>query len=202
MHSYDVKPRIVGPVTVKRERSFRETLSGEDSKTLHETLEDAILFYSPRFLHLSEEGVVLHGGIGLYNPRRLEFIDGCGDTIPSSIVMEKVLEAVAALPKTGLGRWLASRKVPDHRFRRAPVPYTRKRRGGSHYFRSFSTFQECREAVSLEFDEDATEAGVRVRAKRNCRNLPNSWDDYGRGDYAHRSWKRQRRTRWRETGGG
>lgn len=38
---------------------------------------------------------------------------------------------------------------------------------------------------------------VRVRAKRNTANLPNSWDDIARSDYTNRSWKRHRKTQYK-----
>ena len=36
-----------------------------------------------------------------------------------------------------------------------------------------------------------------VRAKRSPANLPNSWDDIPKSSAGDRSWKRQRKTRWR-----
>ncbi len=35
------------------------------------------------------------------------------------------------------------------------------------------------------------------RAKRSPHNLVNAWDDIGRSDATHRSWKRHRKTQWK-----
>ena len=40
--------------------------------------------------------------------------------------------------------------------------------------------------------------GVRIRARRNSSNLPNTWDDVHRRDYRNRSWKRHRKTQYKE----
>jgi hypothetical protein len=38
---------------------------------------------------------------------------------------------------------------------------------------------------------------VKIRCKRNLRNLPNPWDDYPRSDIRDRkNWKSQRKTQW------
>ena len=39
------------------------------------------------------------------------------------------------------------------------------------YLRSPKTTQECRK------EQDSLENGIKVRPKRNRRNLPNAWDD-------------------------
>ena len=38
---------------------------------------------------------------------------------------------------------------------------------------------------------------VRLRAKRNQTNLPNTYDDPMRDDWRHRSWKRHRKTQYK-----
>lgn len=45
--------------------------------------------------------------------------------------------------------------------------------------------------------EEARAQGVKVRAARNERNLPNSYDDLGRHPYTHRSWKKYRGRQWK-----
>lgn len=39
---------------------------------------------------------------------------------------------------------------------------------------------------------------IKVRARRNSRNLVDAWDDIFVSTYGHRSWKRHRRTRWKQ----
>ena len=56
------------------------------------------------------------------------------------------------------------------------------------YFRHPKTTNERR--ASFEAAD-----GVKIRAKRRGRNLPNDWDD--KPARRQRSWKRHRRTRWK-----
>lgn len=43
---------------------------------------------------------------------------------------------------------------------------------------------------------DVEEYEIRVRGRRSAKVLPDSWDD-PHGYYAHRSWKRYRKTQWK-----
>lgn len=45
---------------------------------------------------------------------------------------------------------------------------------------------------------DDEEFAPKIRARRNARNLPDSWDDYVRRDVDDRNWKRHRRHQWKE----
>jgi len=48
--------------------------------------------------------------------------------------------------------------------------------------------------------EAATAQGVKVRARRNPRNLPNSYDDKPRSrSYSANNWKRHRKNQYRAT---
>lgn len=38
---------------------------------------------------------------------------------------------------------------------------------------------------------------IRLRGKRNLTNLPEAWDDIGRSDWRHHSWKRHRKTQYK-----
>lgn len=71
-----------------------------------------------------------------------------------------------------------------------PVPGIGRPRGG-HYFRHIRTTQARRQAQRME------EGEVAPRARRNLRNLPNAWDDFGVAAREDRSWKRHRRTQWK-----
>lgn len=59
------------------------------------------------------------------------------------------------------------------------------------YFRSPQTTNEQRQA-----DGHRSE-GIRIRAARRSVNLPDNWDDVYRSTLRDRSWKRNRRLKWR-----
>lgn len=71
-----------------------------------------------------------------------------------------------------------------------PVPGISKR-GRGFYHRRIHTMPERR--MASVFDEN--EPGP--RASRNSGNLPNSWDDLTRSDYAAKNWKTYRKTQWK-----
>ena len=82
-----------------------------------------------------------------------------------------------------------------YEYRRDPVPFTRCRRGahyGNRYLKKPHTMQEAR----FNFlDEDSN--GVKLRASRCYRNLPNHYDDRVRADIDIKNWKRFRRTQYK-----
>lgn len=119
-------------------------------------------------------------------PASVRFVDRFGLPVP----VWRVAVALQSMPERAR-QW---RRFP-HAFRGGPVPHTRCRRGGNGWFRDFSTLPEMTAADGLAHDEDASELGIRVRAKRNPVNLPTSWDD--RAPSRLKNWKEQRRTQWR-----
>jgi len=74
---------------------------------------------------------------------------------------------------------------PSYKFRCGPVPHT-SNRGRYCWFRRMKTTAEARRALA---------DGNLVRAKRNRRNLPNSYDDVCR--HVERNWKRHRKTQYK-----
>lgn len=80
-----------------------------------------------------------------------------------------------------------------------PIPGTgrsHKRYWKSHYrrMRFVAVWRASEAAVQHDRDE-----GVRVNGRLHRAVPPNSWDDYRRGGSVYdRSWKRNRKTRWRE----
>lgn len=62
-----------------------------------------------------------------------------------------------------------------------------------HYFRQPQTLNEKRAASAHECD------GLQIRGKRNVGNLVDSFDDIHIAAREDRSWKRFRKTRWRES---
>ncbi|MNJ80343.1 hypothetical protein D3C77_786920 [compost metagenome] len=56
--------------------------------------------------------------------------------------------------------------------------------------------QERRETAFLEIDEDLQDVKIKIRTCR--RDLPTVWDELGRYDYADRSWKRHRKTQYKQ----
>lgn len=93
--------------------------------------------------------------------------------------------------------WARRRKgsVPGQPgFRAETVPGTGRigwRKGGTVH-RSPGTQPELRATDEKEL----LEAGVKIRRSRL--GLPNAWDDVMRGDYGQRSWKRHRKTQWKD----
>jgi hypothetical protein len=87
----------------------------------------------------------------------------------------------------------------EKNFRNGPVPYTGNRRYG-HYYRRPKTTAERRDAIDVLNDEEMKEYGIRPRAKRGFRSLPNAWDDVPcsrRGN----NWKNYRKKQWKEKNG-
>ena len=74
-----------------------------------------------------------------------------------------------------------------------PVPGTGVGRGG-HCHRRPKTMNERRQ--NAFWDGEAGEP--RARGARRPSMLPHSWDDLSIGSYGHRSWKRNRKTQWKE----
>ena len=84
-----------------------------------------------------------------------------------------------------------------YEYRCDPVPYVRCHRGahyGHRYLRYPKTTQERR---AYFLTEDELYYGVRLRARRSIRGLPNAWDDYYRGDIHAKNWKKYRRTQYK-----
>jgi hypothetical protein len=119
------------------------------------------------------------------------FRDFRGRFINPDVVLRRVEELIE-LQKN---RWLLP-SLPPREFRRGPVPFT-GRGYRSSIRRHIKTTAERREAERLALDDDAIEAGIRVRAKRNARNIPSYYDDIYRSDFFDHGWKSNRKTQWR-----
>lgn len=85
----------------------------------------------------------------------------------------------------------------DKDFRNGPVPSTGKKSSYRNYFRHMRTTSERRISAISECDEELLEYGVRIRGRRNHKNLPNAWDDEYRRDINTRNWKKYRKHQWR-----
>lgn len=64
------------------------------------------------------------------------------------------------------------------------------------YFRQPQTANEIRQWSNIEHDEEEYGYKIKVRAARNPRHVPNSYDDISR-PYNERSWKKYRKTQWK-----
>lgn len=149
-------------------------------------------------ISLSQNGEGLAYSRGAFCPiLPVRFLDPAGLDIPPRAVAAAAEEACSAFRIARLGRFGRIRYDPAS-FRNGPVPGT-GRRGGGSWFRHMRTTQERRAAKALAHDEDCVEAGVKARARRNFANLVSAWDDVMRGGDS-RSWKRNRRTQWKERG--
>ena len=84
--------------------------------------------------------------------------------------------------------------VKNAEFRKDPVPGIGKYRRQANWLRRIHTTSERRMAEAHS-DVEMKEYDVKVRAKRNARNLPDSWDDYRR--HIEKNWKSQRKTQWK-----
>ena len=76
---------------------------------------------------------------------------------------------------------------------KGPVPYTGKL-GGGHYHRRVRTFPEHRACEAVL----TSEGEPRFRAARNRHNLPSAWDDIRITARYDRSWKRHRKTQYKQ----
>ena len=79
-----------------------------------------------------------------------------------------------------------------NKFRDGPISRIRKRRKYKVH-RKPRTIQERRESQGC-LDEPYK---IKIRNKRNHRNLPNSYDDIKRSDYENKNWKEYRKTQYK-----
>ena len=66
------------------------------------------------------------------------------------------------------------------------------------YFRRPRTTQERRTTQCRDHIFGHGWLRIKVRSKRNAKNLPNSYDDLSFSYWGHRSWKRHRHTQWKQ----
>lgn len=176
------------------------------SGTEYETIEDA--FYALGLYHLEwnpeRDSVRLHYCIEFRSPRFVTdhcfhvdicFRDYSGRFINPDVVLRRAAEVVAA--RRDRSRFVV-RGVgysPEN-FRNGAVPFT-GRGYHSRIRRHVRTTAERRESAWLAFDEEVAEAGIRGRAKRSFRILPEYRDDILRSDYYDNGWKSNRKTQWK-----
>jgi len=86
---------------------------------------------------------------------------------------------------------------PEKDFRNGPLRSVHDY-GNWRGHRHPKTTQERRIARAHERDEDLRYYGIKVRAKRNFRNLPNAWDDISHSDWGQKNWKNYRRTQYKK----
>ncbi len=65
------------------------------------------------------------------------------------------------------------------------------------YHRRPRTTQE-RRANGKGLFLDIDEYRIKLRGKRNIPNLVDAWDDIMKSTWGHRSWKRHRKTQWKQ----
>lgn len=87
------------------------------------------------------------------------------------------------------GEFQKIRKKLSIRFIWISTGYKRISRGG--YFKHPKTLQEMKYSMIMD------ECEPKPRAKRNHKNLPNSYDDIPHSDYT-RNWKKYRKTQWKK----
>lgn len=109
------------------------------------------------------------------------------------IDFDKVIELVNKRRNENIKRNYM-RYYGPYEFRQGPVPKIRKGHRWRGVYRHPATTQELRELSFAEVDEDIIEFKVKIRKK----NLRTYWDDIPRRDLSHRSWKRNRKTQWKE----
>lgn len=90
-------------------------------------------------------------------------------------------------------------RLPEERFRDGPIPL--RERWNTHLrglYKAVGTFQEARAADALSHDDDAIDAGIRVRGKRS-RSMIGDNDREGTQSMRHHDcgWKRHRATQWK-----
>jgi len=97
------------------------------------------------------------------------------------------------------GEYITYRKNPNIRikFRRDPIPGTGNFHRG-HCLREIHTTPEMRRFVADEEMSRELDIHKPMRQRRSRNNLPNSWVDIVRSDANGKSWKRNRKTQYRE----
>lgn len=143
------------------------------------------------------EGLVFSSGPFSLS-RAIRFLDSADLEIPPRLVLACADAVIARYHADRLCR-LGRKRYDPSDFRLRPVPGTGRRGGWGRWLRRMRTTQERRAAEAIAHDEDCIEVKVKARARRNFSNLVNAWDDVPRG--CERSWKRVRRTQWKERGG-
>ena len=125
--------------------------------------------------------------------RRYNLFDDCGLIIP----LWKIAECSENLGRPGVRVLFYDREYPG--FRRDPIPRTGNRMTNwfSTYYKTPSHLNEKKHTAGHNADDAVKYYNVKIRCKRNLRNLPNPWDDYPRSDIRDRkNWKSQRKTQW------
>jgi hypothetical protein len=126
----------------------------------------------------------------------LTFRDYAGRIIKPDVVIQRMkhlIELSRTRPRRSFRDTLLYRKED---FRNGPVPFTGKGYRG-RIRRHIKTTAERREAAWVAFDEDVAGVGLRARAKRSFRNLPEYRDDIYRSDCHDHGWKSNRKYQWR-----
>ena len=159
-------------------RIFRYDINGHIGETFNSIRKEPYWFHNgdPKFFTYHYDYIV-----------RTEF----GDIITVSDLAD-----ARTKPASWYDKWRPARN--NYEFRKGPVPYTRKRRGGHKGYRRPKSFNERKAAEAHKLDEDIKFYGVKIRAKRNFNNLIDSWDDYPRRDWGAKNWKVYRKTQWKE----
>ncbi len=123
--------------------------------------------------------------------------DHRGRFIKPDVVLQRVAALVEARRSRPCRSWRGTLCYrPEVDFRNGAVPRT-GRSYRARIRRHIRTTAERREAVWLEFDDEAASVGIRARAKRSFCNLPDYRDDYYRSDRKNDGWKSNRKKQWR-----
>jgi len=93
--------------------------------------------------------------------------------------------------KYNLDKRKKKKYIKNFIYRKSPVPYTGKRSLYKNYFRYIRTTQEKR----WSFLGENEIYPVKLRKRRNFKNIPNSWDDIIKE--RHKNWKKFRKTQYK-----
>lgn len=104
------------------------------------------------------------------------------------------LREITRIPRKWWNRWNYN---PDKDFRNGPLRGSSFRRCSGGSYRRPKTTQERRIAYAHDYDDDLKFYGVKVRAKRNFRNLPDVYDDLVRSNESQKNWKRYRKIQYK-----
>jgi len=111
-------------------------------------------------------------------------------TFPDIIMRDDYGEVVTLNQLIGVWKSKFAKPRYSNYFR---VPGTKHARYG--WYRQLKTTNERRQAVDNYDAWDEYGIVIRPRAARGYHGIPNSWDDYCRGNI--KNWKKQRKTQWR-----
>ncbi len=203
--------RIRGAVSLVEISGFGYEGAWPNVRTHHASIDDlACRMGYHRYLVISPQGRIVPADSavpregfwrsGLYTS--YEVFDSDDVLVPPHFVLED-LAAIGrderAAYETRCWKRRGWPQPPSSYFRSGPLPGSRRRLRRPKDYKHIGTFAEVRAAAALEADADVGEPMARIRGKRSRSIIgDNDWEGVWSSRGNDRSWKRHRRTQWRD----